>query len=167
MIRKSDRLQAPVALFPGSFNPFTRGHQSVVERALSFCGSVIIAVGTNATKEAECCPEARLAPIRRIFAGNSRVRVEAYSGLTTDFATRVSADFILRGIRTIADFEYERQMADINRDLSGIETVFLPTLPELGHISSSIVRELEGYGKVPSAYIPDASATTSELKDFK
>lgn len=144
----------PVALFPGSFNPFTRGHLSIAERALKFCGKLVIAVGYNMAKHTAEDVEPRLKDIRRVFAGNPRVEVIAYKGLTAELAQQLNADFIIRGIRGNADFDYEMLNADVNRDLSGIETIFLPALPELRQVSSSVVRELAAYGKVPPGYLP-------------
>ena len=142
------------AIFPGSFDPFTLGHHSIVKRALAFMDVIIIGIGIN---EGKCClmsVEKRLESIRKIYADEPRVKVIAYSGLTVDFAQEQGAGIILRGIRTVKDFEYEEGIADINRKLSGIETVFLFTEPEYSAISSSVVRELLHYGKDVSAFLP-------------
>lgn len=147
------RSEARVALFPGSFNPFTRGHESLVRRALTFCDSVVIAVGVNIGKDPEDA-ERNCAAIRRTFATEPRVEVTSYSGLTGELAKRTGATFLLRGARNAADFEYERNMADANRNLFGIETVILPTLPELSWISSSTARELERFGYDPHELLP-------------
>lgn len=143
------------ALFPGTFNPFTRGHKSIVERTLhSLADEVVIAIGKNSEKQGEPSVEQRLAAIRSIFEGERRVRVEAYDTLTADYARAVGADFIVRGVRSIRDYEYERDIADVNRRLSGVETVLLYSEPELAAISSSIVRELKSYNKDVTEYLP-------------
>jgi pantetheine-phosphate adenylyltransferase len=143
------------ALFPGTFDPFTLGHKDIVDRALkSVADEVVIAVGHNRDKHCRQTVEQRLESIRRLYEGNSRVKVIAYEGLTTDTARQVGADFLLRGVRSLKDFEYERDIAETNRLLSGIETVLLYTEPRLSHISSSIVRELEYYGHDASAFLP-------------
>lgn len=143
------------ALFPGTFNPFTRGHKSIVERTLhSLADEVVIAIGKNSEKQGEPSVEQRLAAIRSIFEDEGRVRVEAYDTLTADYARAVGADFIVRGVRSIRDYEYERDIADVNRRLSGVETVLLYSEPELAAISSSIVRELKSYNKDVTEYLP-------------
>lgn len=144
-----------IALFPGSFDPFTKGHKNIVERTLqSVADTVIIAIGNNCEKKCMQTVEERLESIQRVFKGNEKVRVVAYEGLTIDFAKSVNADFIVRGVRSIKDFEYEREIADVNRKLSGIETILLYTEPEYASISSSIVRELKSYGKDVSQFLP-------------
>lgn len=143
------------ALFPGSFNPFTRGHKSIVERTLqSLADEVVIAIGKNSGKHDETPAEERLAAIRNVFSEEGRVKVVAYDGLTADYAREIHADFIVRGIRSVKDFEYEREIADVNRRLSGIETVFVCSEPEYASISSSIVRELKSYNKDVSEFLP-------------
>ena len=141
-------------LFPGSFDPFTIGHQSLVERALSIGDKVIIAIGINENKK--CCfsLEERINTIKSLYEGDSRVEVVAYNNLTTDFAKECNASYILRGIRSIIDFEYEKNIADVNRSISGIETIFLLSKPEYAHISSSVVRELLHFGKDVSNFLP-------------
>lgn len=144
-----------IALFPGSFNPFTKGHKNIVERTLqSVADTVIIAIGNNCEKKCMQTVEERVESIQRVFKGNEKVRVVAYEGLTIDFAKSVNADFIVRGVRSIKDFEYEREIADVNRKLSGIETILLYTEPEYASISSSLVRELKSYGKDVSQFLP-------------
>lgn len=143
------------AIFPGSFDPFTLGHHSIVKRALSFMDEVIVGIGVNEGKRSLIPVEKRVDMIRRLFADEPRVKVEAYSGLTVDFAREQAAEFIIRGIRTVKDFEYEEGIADINRKLTGIETIFLFTEPELASVSSSVVRELLHYGKDVSMFLPE------------
>lgn len=144
------------AMFPGSFNPFTIGHQSLVDRGLELFDTVVIATGISSTKQVtEEEIIARLEPIRALYAGNQRVEVTYYTGLTVDAARRYGCKFLLRGIRNTIDMEYERSLADINRRISGIETVLLFTLPELSAVSSSTVRELQHYGHDVSEFMPD------------
>lgn len=134
-----------IALFPGSFRPFTAGHADIVARGLELFDKVIIAIGVNPAKPAADA-EATVEAIRALYAAEPRVEVEAYSCLTADFARSCGAAFLLRGVRSVKDFEYERDMADINRRISGIESVILFSRPELAAVSSSVVRELESYG---------------------
>lgn len=143
------------AVFPGSFDPFTLGHHSIVKRTLAFMDEVIVGIGINEGKRSLIPVEKRVDMIRRLYADEPRVKVEAYSGLTVDFAREQGAEFIVRGIRTVKDFEYEEGIADINRKLTGIETIFLFTEPELASVSSSVVRELLHYGKDVSMFLPE------------
>ncbi len=145
-------------LFPGSFDPFTLGHANLVERALQLFDEVIIAVGVNERKPGWIPLQERVQAISTLYNNNARVCVETYSGLTTDFAATVGATAILRGVRSIQDFEYERQMADVNRRLTGIETVCLFADPALADISSSIVRELAHFGHDITPFLPKGSS---------
>ena len=134
------------AIFPGSFDPFTIGHHSIVKRALAFMDEIVIGIGVNEGKQS-CIPtEKRLQMIEQLYKDEPKVKVEAYSGLTVDFAEKWQASFIIRGIRTVRDFEYEEGIADVNKKLSGIETIFLFTEPEFSSVSSTVVRELLHYG---------------------
>lgn len=144
---------ARIALFPGSFRPFTRGHADIVERGLALFDRVIIAVGVNAAKPA-ADGEATADAIRKLYADEPRVEVAVYSCLTIDFAAQCGARFLLRGVRSMKDFEYERDMADINHQLSGIESVILFSRPEYAAVSSSVVRELESYGHDITPFLP-------------
>lgn len=139
------------ALFAGTFNPFTIGHADIVKRGLELFDEVVIAIGENQDKPSADIDE-RLRTIRKVYENEPRVRVEVYHSLTVDFAREIGASALLRGVRTVADFEYERQMADANRALTGIETVVLFTKPELAHISSSLVRDLKRHGADVSAF---------------
>ena len=143
-----------VVLFPGSFDPFTLGHADIVRRALSMFDEVIVAVGYNEQKTGFLPVEERVAAIGRVFADEARVRVVSYTGLTVDFAKELGVGAILRGVRTFSDFEYELQMADVNRRLSGIETILLPASPELSAVSSTVVRELSRFGRDVSPFLP-------------
>ncbi len=135
------------AIFPGSFDPFTIGHRDVVERGLGMFDEIIIGVGINHAKQGMYSHEERVRMIKEAFEGEPRVRVMSYDGLTVDFAKEVGAEFILRGVRTVMDFEYERQIADANKHLSGIETVLLFADAKYSFISSSMVRDLHSHGK--------------------
>lgn len=133
-------------LFPGSFDPFTIGHADLVERALKMADSIVIGIGVNSQKKSMSTLEERLDLIRRYYAGESRVEVVEYDGLTMDFARSINADAILRGVRSVSDLENETVLADANLKYGGVETLLLVSRPELQHISSSLVRELVGYG---------------------
>ena len=141
-------------IFPGTFDPFTIGHQSLVDRALTLVDEIVISIGINSAKKTYFSLEERVASIEQLYRSDPRVKVMLYDSLTVDFAKRIDARFILRGIRTVNDFEYEKYMADVNRELTGIETFILFTEPEYTHISSSIVRELLQYGKDISRFVP-------------
>jgi pantetheine-phosphate adenylyltransferase len=143
------------AIFPGTFDPFTKGHYSIVERALTFMDEVVIGVGINEGKHTMFSPERRIKMISKLYANEPRVKVEAYSTLTVDFARKVDAQFMVRGIRSVKDFEYEESIADINRRLAGIETILLFTEPELSCVSSSVVRELLSFHKDVSMFLPE------------
>ena len=147
--------QSSICLFPGSFDPFTLGHADLVERALQLFDEVVIAVGINEQKAGWIPVEERVRAIRILYKEQARVRVESYSGLTTDFAHSIGAKAILRGVRSIKDFEYEMQMADVNRQLTGIDTVVLFADPRYASLSSSIVRELAHFGKDITAFLPE------------
>lgn len=142
------------AIFPGTFDPFTIGHESIVRRALTFIDEVIIAIGINEQKHSLFPVEKREQMIRDLYKDEPRVKVMSYSNMTVDFAREVGANTIIRGIRTVKDFEYEETIADINRKLTGIETIFLFTEPDLASISSSIVRELMKYNKEVTQFLP-------------
>lgn len=144
-----------IAIFPGSFDPFTKGHESLLKRGLTLFDRIIIGVGINESKQIEHSTEQRISSLRKLFADNPRIRVEGYSDLTVDFAARHQARFILRGIRSIKDYEYEMNIADLNRRLTGIETVILFTEPEWAFISSTMVKELKHFGKDITPYIPE------------
>ena len=143
------------AIFPGTFDPFTIGHYSVVKRALTFMDEIIIGIGINDSKRTWFPTEKRVEMVKKLYADEPRVRVEAYDNLTVDFAIQHYAGFIIRGIRTVRDFEYEETIADINRKLAGIETILLFTEPELTSVSSTIVRELLHYGKDVTPFLPE------------
>lgn len=143
-----------IALFQGSFDPFTRGHQSIVERALTIFDEVVILVVRNHAKKGLFPFEMRQRIIECTFSKQPRVRVLSSEGLTINVAKEVGACALLRGVRTVQDYEYEMSIADVNRRFSGIETILLYTLPEYSHISSTIVREWFKYGKDMTDYLP-------------
>ena len=149
-------------IFPGSFDPSTIGHFNLVERALTLFDEVIIAVGVNDQKSGWIPAVERVRALCELYKEESRVRVERYSGLTTDFAEAVGATAILRGVRSVKDFEYEQQMADINRRLTGIDTVCLFADPQLAAISSSVVRELAHFGKDIKPFLPEGYILTPQ-----
>lgn len=142
------------ALFAGTFDPYTRGHHALVGRALALFDTVVIAVGRNLDKKCMFSIEERVAAIEKLYAGNGRVKVAVYDTLTMDFAQSVGATALLRGVRSVKDFEYERDIADINLRLGGIDTVLLVSEPEYASVSSSVVRELMKYGKDVSELLP-------------
>ena len=143
------------AIFPGTFDPFTIGHYSIVTRALTFMDEVTIGIGINENKNTYFPIEKRVEMIQKLYKNEPRIKVMSYDCLTIDFAQQVDAQFIVRCIRTVKDFEYEETIADINRKLAGIETILLFTEPELTCISSTIVRELLSYNKDISMFIPE------------
>jgi len=130
------------AVFPGSFDPITLGHTDVIDRALQLFDRIIIAVGINVDKKYMFDVDKRVEMIRAVYGDNPRITVESYTGLTVDYCKRKQADFILRGLRNPQDFEFEKAIAQTNRKLGGIETVFFLTGIETSHISSSIVRDI-------------------------
>lgn len=144
-----------IALFPGSFDPFTKGHEDIVLRGLKIFDEIIIAIGYNSQKKRYFEIDYMLEKIKSCFAGYENIRVDKYEELTAVYADKHNADYLLRGLRNTTDFEYENSIAMINKDLyDGLETVFLITSPTYAFISSSIVREVHGYGGDVSKYIP-------------
>ncbi len=142
------------AIFPGTFDPFTIGHYGIVQRGLTLFDEIVIGIGVNQSKQTLFDLEKRLEIIRQTFAGENRVKIQSYNSLTVDFALSVEADFVLRGLRSVSDFEYERTIADANRKLTGVETVILFTESEYSYISSTVVRDLISYGKDISGFLP-------------
>jgi pantetheine-phosphate adenylyltransferase len=142
------------AIFPGTFDPFTIGHYSIVLRGLTFFDEVVIGIGLNQAKKTLYSVEKRLELIQQAFKDEPRVKVASYNSLTVDFALSVEADFVLRGLRSVGDFEYERTVADANRKLTGIETVILFTEAKYSYISSTVTRDLISYGKDISDFLP-------------
>lgn len=142
------------AFYAGSFDPFTTGHKSIVDRALKLFDEVVVAIGDNSSKSPFQPVDERLGAIRRVYSGNPRVKAIVYSGLTVDAARENQCTHLLRGVRSATDFDYERTLADANRNISGLETVLLYTLPELSFVSSSLVRDLIKHGRSANEFLP-------------
>ena len=147
------------AVFPGSFDPITLGHCDIVKRGINLFDEIIIAIGENSTKKYMFSLEERKFFIEKTFEGNSKIKVMTYSGLTTDFCKEINADFILRGLRNPADFEFEKAIAHTNRKIGQIETVFLLTSVETSFISSSIVREIINFKGTYEDLVPKSVIT--------
>lgn len=130
------------AIFPGSFDPITLGHEDIIRRGVTLFDEVVVAIGINAEKKYMFDLATRQAFIEQVFADEPKVKVVTYKGLTIDFCKKINAQFILRGLRNPADFEFEKAIAHTNRKLSKIETVFLLTSANTSYISSSIVRDV-------------------------
>jgi pantetheine-phosphate adenylyltransferase len=146
-----------IAVFPGSFDPFTIGHESIVRRAFPMFDRIVIAVGQNVQKDSYFPLDKKMLWIKEVFAGDPQVSVDTYRGLTVSYCGSINATFILRGLRTAADFEYERAIAQVNKTLHPeIETIFLLTLPEHSAINSSIVRDIIRNGGNASPFLPAA-----------
>ncbi len=142
------------AVFPGSFDPITLGHYDIIQRGLSLFDHLVVAIGENSEKSYRFSLEQRLAFLQKAFGDESRIEITTYSGLTVDFCTSIKAQFILRGLRNPADFEFEKAIAHTNRTLSKIETVFLLTASDKAFISSSIVRDVLKHNGDISALVP-------------
>ena len=143
-----------IAVFPGSFDPMTVGHWNILQRALPLFDQIIVAVGINTDKQCRQSHDERIAHLKELFRDTERISVASYSGLTVDFCHEHGAKFLLRGVRNMADFEYERNIADINRTIApDIETVILFADPQYAAISSSMVRELQNFGKEVKDFI--------------
>ncbi len=141
------------AVFAGTFNPFTIGHKSIVERGLHLFDRIVIGVGVNPDKLSDEDVVGKCKDIEAVFSGNEAVEVRSYTGLTADFVKEAGASAILRGIRNTIDFEYERNLADINKKVLGVDTCFLFSLPEYSYVSGSMVRELRSNGYDVSEFI--------------
>jgi len=142
------------AYFPGSFDPFTIGHKSVVDRMRPLFDRIVIGIGTNIGKRRSQPVEESLRDIARLFEGDDGVRVEIFSSLAVEAARRAGASVIIKGVRDAADFAYETRQADLNRRIGQIETLLVPALPEHLSVSSSAVRELRAYGHDASELLP-------------
>ena len=144
------------ALFPGSFDPITKGHESIVKRAIGLFDEIIVAIGNNANKNCYFPLEKRQHWIEQVFANEPTVSVQNYDGLTVDFCKKVNAKFILRGLRSSADFEFEKTIAQMNKAMTAdVETIFILTTPELSAINSTILRDILKHGGNVSQFIPD------------
>jgi pantetheine-phosphate adenylyltransferase len=155
-----------IALFPGSFDPFTIGHESVINRALPLFDEIIIAIGENTKKQAYFSMENRVQMIREVFTNNSQIKVSSFTGLTVDFCKQCDAQYLLRGLRTAADFEYERAIAQINKAMfPELESVFLLTLPEHTPINSTIIRDVIRHGGDASQFLPATIELSKYISD--
>lgn len=144
------------AIFPGSFDPLTLGHYDIIKRGVTVFDELIVAIGINSDKKYMFTPYERKAFIEEAFADEPKVKVVTYEGLTVDFCKQIEADFILRGLRNPADFEFEKAIAHTNRDLAPIETVFLLTAADTSYISSSIVRDVIRNNGDYTKLVPDS-----------
>lgn len=145
-----------IAVFPGSFDPITKGHEDIIIRAIPLFDKIIVAIGHNQDKKVYFSIQKRIEFLRIVFKNYPTIQVEEYSGLTVDFCKKIGARFILRGLRTSADFEFERSIAQVNKKLHPeIETVFLLTLPEYTALNSSVIRDILRHGGDPSQFIPE------------
>ena len=152
-----------IAVFPGSFDPFTIGHEAIARRALSLFDEIIIAIGANALKKNYYSLATRKEMISRVFKDEPRIRVDHYEGLTVDYCIRNGAGYLIRGLRTAADFEFERAIAQVNKVLApDVESVFLLTVPEHSHINSTIVRDIIRSGGDASRFVP----SSINLRDY-
>jgi pantetheine-phosphate adenylyltransferase len=150
---------ARIALFSGSFDPVTKGHESIILRALPLFDTIIVAIGNNSTKSYMFPLEKRKKWLQETFAKHKQISVEEYSGLTVDFCKQKQASYILRGIRTPGDYEFESNIAQMNKAMApGIETIFMLTLPEHSAISSTIVRDILKHGGNATQFIPSGIA---------
>ncbi|MFJ1377642.1 pantetheine-phosphate adenylyltransferase [Capnocytophaga canimorsus] len=148
------------ALFPGSFDPITLGHYDIIHRALDLFDEIVVAIGVNNDKNYMFSIEQRKAFIEQAFADQPKVKVTTYQGLTVDYCKEIRAQFILRGLRNPADFEFEKAIAHTNRTLSKIETVFLLTAASTSFISSSIVRDVLRNGGDYTVLVPESVRIT-------
>jgi pantetheine-phosphate adenylyltransferase len=145
-----------IAVFPGSFDPITKGHESIIKRAIPLFDRIIVAIGMNTEKKTFFPLEKRLSWLEQVFSGYPSIQVTKYEGLTVDFCKKQNARFILRGLRTSADFEFERSIGQINKKIyPEIETVFLLTTPEFTALNSSIVRDILRHGGDASPFVPE------------
>ena len=146
-----------ICLFPGTFDPVTLGHTDIINRALPLFDKLVVGIGRNTNKEPMFSEDERVGWLREIYKGNDKVEVLTYDGLTVDCCKKVNANFILRGIRYVNDFEYEKAIADMNRSIAGnIETIFLTCLPQYTSVASTLVRDVLRNGGNVSQFLPAA-----------
>jgi len=155
------------AVFPGSFDPITFGHVDIIKRALPLFDEIIIAIGVNSQKKYLFELDQRIKWLKTLYSKNSKIIIDSFEGLTMNYCTSIDANFLIRGIRNAADFDYERTISQINYTVTGeLETVFFIARPELSHVSSTIVRELVlGRGDI-SAFVPDQLLKDIQRKTF-
>jgi len=145
-----------IAVFPGSFDPITKGHESIVLRSLGLFDTIIVAIGKNSEKKYMFPLEQRMQWIKDVFAGHPQIIVDAYEGLTTEFCKKRKANFILRGLRTPSDFEFEHSISQMNKKMfPDVETIFMVALPEFNALSSSIIRDIHRNGGDIASFIPE------------
>ncbi|MDP4185876.1 MAG: pantetheine-phosphate adenylyltransferase [Bacteroidota bacterium] len=157
-----------IAIFPGSFDPFTIGHESIVKRALPLFDRIIIMVGYNINKKSFFPPEKRKEWIERIFNDEPKISVDVFDGLTVDFCKKVNAVYILRGLRTSSDFEYERAIAQINKQMyPNLETIFLLTLPEHTPVNSTLIRDIILHGGDANRFLPKGLDSKELLASYR
>lgn len=145
------------ALFPGSFDPFTKGHEDVILKATSLFDEIIIGIGENSSKSSFFTLDSKVKHIQSLYSSHGNIQIKSYQGLTTEFCEHIGARFIIRGLRDVKDFEYERSIAHMNHTLSpAIETVFLMTDPAYNHINSSIVREIFKNGGIIDSFVTNS-----------
>lgn len=149
------------ALFPGSFDPFTKGHESVIAKALPLFDQIVIGVGFNSTKQSFYNIDSRLKHIKEIYANEPKIEVLTFQKLTVEFCKDIDATFIVRGLRDTKDFEYEKAIAQMNLQLSGIETLFFMTDPDVSAISATIVREISKNGGIIEQFVTKSSILVS------
>lgn len=142
------------ALFAGTFDPYTIGHHRIVQRALAMSDKIVVGIGRNIDKRTMFTVDERMEAIKKLYTNEPRVEVTTYEGLTTDYAQSIGATHLLRGVRSVKDFEYERDLADLNLRIGGVDTLLLISEPEYAAISSSVARELMSYGKDISKLLP-------------
>ncbi|MEO8859881.1 MAG: pantetheine-phosphate adenylyltransferase [Ginsengibacter sp.] len=146
-----------ICLFPGTFDPVTLGHTDIINRALPLFDKLVIGIGRNSNKVAMFSEDQRLAWLRQIYIDEPKIKVLAYDGLTVTCCKSIGADFILRGIRYVNDFEYEKAIADMNRSLANnVETIFLTCLPEYTSVASTLVRDVIRNGGDVTQFLPEA-----------
>lgn len=146
-----------IAVFPGSFDPITIGHESIIRRALPLFDKIVVAIGENSEKKTLFCLEKRIEWLNKTFADNENIEVDSFQGLTVDYCRKIGAEYILRGLRTSADFEFERSIGQVNKQMfNEIETIFLLTTPEQTAVNSSVVRDIFKHGGDIKPFIPAA-----------
>lgn len=146
-----------IAVFPGSFDPITIGHESIIRRALPLFDKIIVAIGENSEKKTLFCLEKRIEWLNKTFSGIEKIEVDSFQGLTVDYCRSVNARYILRGLRTSADFEFERSVGQVNKQMyNEVETIFLLTTPEQTAVNSSVVRDIFKHGGDIRPFIPGA-----------
>lgn len=151
----SSHSEKRIALFPGTFDPFTKGHEDIVLRGATIFDEVIIGLGDNSNKQRFFSVQSMVEKINLYFKDNPKIRATRYEGLTAKFAMQLKARYILRGLRNTTDFEYENSIAQANRDIfEGLETIFLITSPQYAYISSTVIREIYRYGHDISRFVP-------------